>query len=29
MESMINFFLEFMTHEMLGKIDNSHLALAD
>jgi len=26
---MISFFMDFITHEMLGRIDNSHLAQAD
>ena len=28
-DDMLDFFIEFMNYEALGKIDNSHLALAD
>jgi hypothetical protein len=27
--SIINFFMEYLTHDVLGKIDNSHLSWAD
>ncbi len=26
---MLDFFIEYMNYEMLGRIDNAHLALAD
>jgi hypothetical protein len=28
-DAMIDFFMDYITHEQLGKIDNSHLATAD